>query len=104
MKAIPTQSGWDDAKNAALRALQSKRYLGAKIVRSQARINPRAHLADLSVTFDSGPTFTLGKLDVSGTKRYPAWIVDHVNSIQPGEVYDVARINELQRQVQNTPY
>ncbi|GJH14656.1 outer membrane protein assembly factor [Caballeronia sp. EK] len=99
-----TQGGWDDAKNAALRALQSKRYLGAKIVRSQARINPRAHLADLSVTFDSGPTFTLGKLDVSGPKRYPAWIVDHVNPIQDGEIYDVARINELQRQIQNTPY
>jgi translocation and assembly module TamA len=99
-----TQGSWDDAKNAALRALQSKRYLGAKIVRSQARINPRAHLADLSVTFDSGPTFTLGKLDVSGTKRYPSWIVDHVNPIQPGEIYDASRINELQRQVQNTPY
>jgi translocation and assembly module TamA len=99
-----TQSGWNDAKNAALRALQSKRYLGAKIVRSQARINPRAHLADLSVTFDSGPTFTLGKLDVSGPKRYPAWIIDHVNPIQEGEVYDVARVNELQRQIQNTPY
>ncbi len=99
-----TQSGWDDAKNAALRALQSKRYLGAKIMRSQARINPRTHMADLSVTFDSGPTFTLGKLDVSGTKRYPAWIIDHVNLIQPGEIYDVARLNELQRQIQNTPY
>jgi translocation and assembly module TamA len=99
-----TQSGWDDAKNAALRALRAKRYLGAKIVRSQARINPRAHLADLSVTFDSGPTFTLGKLDVSGPKRYPAWIIDHVNPIREGEIYDVARLNELQRQIQNTPY
>nr|WP_235024470.1 autotransporter assembly complex family protein [Caballeronia arvi] len=99
-----TQSGWSDAKNAALRALQSKRYLGAKIVRSQARINPRAHIADLSVTFDSGPTFTLGKLDVSGPKRYPAWIIDHVNPIREGEIYDAARVNELQRQIQNTPY
>ncbi|WP_235023451.1 autotransporter assembly complex protein TamA [Caballeronia glebae] len=99
-----TQSGWDDAKNGALRALQAKRYLGAKIVRSQARINPRAHLADLSVTFDSGPTFTLGKLDVSGPKRYPAWIIDHVNPIREGEIYSVARLNELQRQIQNTPY
>ncbi|KMZ12415.1 Outer membrane protein assembly factor YaeT precursor [Candidatus Burkholderia humilis] len=99
-----TQSTWDDAKNTALRALQSKRYLGAKIVKSQTRINPRTQIADLSVTFDSGPTFTLGKLDISGTKRYPAWIIDHVNPIQPGEVYDVARLNELQRQVQNTPY
>ncbi|MFM0321520.1 autotransporter assembly complex protein TamA [Caballeronia glebae] len=99
-----TQSGWDDAKNGALRALQAKRYLGAKIMRSQARINPRAHLADLSVTFDSGPTFTLGKLDVSGPKRYPAWIIDHVNPIREGEIYSVARLNELQRQIQNTPY
>ena len=38
-----TQDAWDDAKNAALRALQSRRYLGAKIVRSQARVNPRTH-------------------------------------------------------------
>jgi translocation and assembly module TamA len=99
-----SQGAWDDAKNAALRALQSRRYLGAKIVRSQARINPRAHLADLSVTFDSGPTFTFGKLDISGTKRYPEKIIDNVNPIHPGEIYDVSRVNELQRQVQNTPY
>ncbi len=99
-----TQHGWDDAKNASLRALQAKRYLGAKIVKSQARINPRTQIADLSVTFDSGPTFTLGKLDISGTKRYPSWIIDHVNPINPGEIYSVARLNELQRQIQNTPY
>jgi translocation and assembly module TamA len=99
-----TESAWDDAKNAALKALRSRRYLGAKIERSQARVNPRTHIADLSVTFDSGPTFTFGDLDVSGVRRYPERIIRNVNPIHPGDIYDIARVNELQRQLQNTPY
>ncbi|SEI83761.1 autotransporter assembly complex protein TamA [Paraburkholderia diazotrophica] len=99
-----TQSDWDDAKEAALKALQARRYLGAKITRSEARVDPRTHEAQLSVTFDSGPTFTMGKLDVSGPRRYPERIVENVNPISPGEVYDVQRVTELQRQLQNTPY
>jgi translocation and assembly module TamA len=99
-----TQSDWDSAKNAALRALQARRYLGAKIVRSEARVDPLKHDAKLSVTFDSGPTFTMGQIDISGTRRYPEKIVSNVNPISPGEIYDVNRVTELQRQVQNTPY
>ncbi|PVY22210.1 autotransporter secretion outer membrane protein TamA [Paraburkholderia silvatlantica] len=99
-----TQSGWDDAKNASLKALQARRYLGAKIAFSEARVDPLRHDAQLSVTFDSGPTFTLGKLDVSGPRRYPAYIIDNVNPLSPGEIYDLKRVAELQRQVQNTPY
>ncbi|WP_410836769.1 autotransporter assembly complex protein TamA [Paraburkholderia sp. SIMBA_030] len=99
-----SQGDWDDAKNASLKALQARRYLGAKIYRSEARIDPRTHDAKLSVTYDSGPTFTMGKLDVSGTRRYPEHIVDNVNPISVGDVYDVQRVAELQRQLQNTPY
>jgi translocation and assembly module TamA len=99
-----TQSAWDDAKNASLKALQARRYLGAKISQSKARVNPRTHIADLSVTFDSGPTFTFGPLDISGVRRYPEYIIDHVDPIHVGEIYDIARVNELQRQLQNTPY
>ncbi|WP_407671106.1 autotransporter assembly complex protein TamA [Paraburkholderia eburnea] len=99
-----TQSDWDSAKSAALRALQSRRYLGAKIAHSEARVDPLKHDAKLSVTFDSGPTFTMGPLDVSGTRRYPERIVGNVNPLSPAEIYDVNRVTELQRQLQNTPY
>ena len=98
-----SQGGWDDAKSASLRALQARRYVAAKITQSQARIDPRTHQAKLSVTFDSGPTFTMGKLEVVGTERYPAKIVDNVNPISVGAIYDVQRVAELQRQLQNTP-
>jgi len=99
-----TQSAWTDAKDAALKALQAHRYLGAKIVQSQARIDPRTRQAALSVAFESGPTFTLGALDVSGVRRYPERIVGNVNPLAIGEVYDADRVAELQRQLQNTPY
>ena len=99
-----TQSGWDDAKYASLKALQARRYLGGKITHSEARVDPLRHDAQLSVTYDSGPTFTLGKLDVSGPQRYPGYIIDNVNPLSPGEIYDLKRVAELQRQVQNTPY
>nr|WP_323121112.1 autotransporter assembly complex family protein [Burkholderia alba] len=99
-----TQSGWDDAKNAALKQLQSRRYLGAKITASEARIDPRTRTAKLMVSFDSGPTFTMGPLDVSGARRYPERIVHNVNPLSVGEIYDTQRIAELQRQLQNTPY
>ncbi|WP_233411754.1 autotransporter assembly complex protein TamA [Paraburkholderia kururiensis] len=99
-----SQSGWDDAKKAALKALQARRYLGAKISQSEARINPQKHDAKLSVTFESGPTFTMGPLDVSGTRRYPEQIVRDVNPVSQGDIYDAQRIRELQRQLQNTPY
>ncbi|MFL9962644.1 autotransporter assembly complex protein TamA [Paraburkholderia sediminicola] len=99
-----TQGDWDDAKNASLRVLQSRRYLAAKIYHSEALINPRTREARLSVVYDSGPTFTMGQLDVSGTRRYPESIVHNVNPISPGDVYDTRRVAELQRQLQNTPY
>jgi translocation and assembly module TamA len=99
-----TQSGWSDAKDAALKALQAQRYLGAKIARSEARIDSRHKTAALAVTFASGPTFTLGPLDVSGVHRYPGWIVTNVNPLSVGEPYSSDRIAELQRQLQNTPY
>ncbi|AOJ10967.1 autotransporter assembly complex protein TamA [Burkholderia mayonis] len=99
-----TQSGWDDAKNAALKQLQARRYLGAKITASEARVDPRTREARLAVTFASGPTFTIGELDVSGVRRYPEKIVRNVNPLSAGEIYDAKRIAELQRQLQNTPY
>ncbi|WP_316400865.1 autotransporter assembly complex protein TamA, partial [Burkholderia pseudomallei] len=99
-----TQAGWDDAKNAALKQLQSRRYLGAKITASEARIDPRTRAATLALMLDSGPTFTIGALDVSGVRRYPEKIVHDVNPLAAGEIYDAKRITELQRQLQNTPY
>lgn len=99
-----SQKNWDSAKNTALKALQAKRYLSAKITSSQARIDVRHRQAELSVVFDSGPTFTLGPVTVNHLKRYPEKIIHSVNPLQVGEIYSLERVLELQQQIQNTPY
>jgi translocation and assembly module TamA len=98
------QSEWDSAKQAALKVLRAERYLGARIVHSEASIDPRTHRAALTVEFASGPTFRLGPIAISGTRRYPQDIIEHVDPLHVGEIYNAARIQELQRQVQSTPY
>lgn len=98
------QSEWDRAKKEGLQRLQNKRYAGASIVQSEARIDADQHQAELQVQYDSGPTFTLGALEISGTKRYPQSIIQNVNPLTEGEQYSVNRLLQLQRQIQNTPY
>lgn len=98
------QADWDEAKSRALQGLQQRRYPAARIAQSQARIEPEQNDAQLSVEIDSGPAFTLGPLQISGTKRYPDSIIRNVNPLHPGEEYNVQRLLELQRQIQNTPY
>jgi translocation and assembly module TamA len=96
------QADWDLAKETVLDDIKHQRYPAARIAQSQARINPDANEAELSAQFDSGPGFTLGELNISGTSRYPQSIIR--NPLHPGEEYSVERLLELQRQIQKTPY
>ncbi len=98
------QEDWNKAKNAGLEKLQQKKYAAARIASSEARVDPDEHQADLAVRYDSGPAFTLGPLQITGTRRYPESIIRNVNPLAVGEPYDVNRLLALQRQIQNTPY
>ena len=84
--------------------MQQRKYAAARIAQSQASVDPDDQQADLTVQYDSGPRFTLGPLQISGTKRYPESIIRNVNPLSVGEEYDVNRLLSLQRQIQNTPY
>ncbi|GBG13604.1 translocation and assembly module TamA [Novimethylophilus kurashikiensis] len=98
------QEDWDQAKRQSLQQLRNHLYAAAEMTDSAARIDADRHEAALSVDYDSGPPFTLGPLKISGTQRYPEWIVDHVNPLKAGEPYDAERLLALQRQIVRTPY
>ena len=98
------QSTWSTAKEGGLQALQKRRYPAAKIAHSEARIEPETSDVKLSVQYDSGPSFTLGPLHITGTKRYPQSIIENINPLKVGEEYTLDRLLLLQRQIQNTPY
>lgn len=98
------QSSWDKAKDDNLAALQGKRYYAARRTASQARVDPDASKADLSVAYDSGPAYTLGPLDVQGLSRYPRSIIDHVNPLRVGDDYSADRLQGLAAAIQGQPY
>lgn len=98
------QSDWSSAKDKLLLQLQTDRYAAARISNSRATIDPAARQASLMTEYNSGPAFTLGALQITGLSRYPASIINNVNPLNVGENYTEARLQTLQRQIQNTPY
>jgi translocation and assembly module TamA len=95
---------WEAAKAAAVSRLAEKRYAGARIASSEARVDPNARTADLTVELDSGPVFRFGKLETRGLARLPVDVVESVSPIRPGEDYDEERLALLQRRLLDTGY
>ncbi len=98
------QSAWNAAKDALLGDLLVRDYPAARIIGSQARIDPENRSAVLEVDIDSGPAFTFGELDIHGLQRYPPDIVQRTNLIRTGERYSQARLSELQSRLLATGY
>jgi translocation and assembly module TamA len=99
-----TQKAWSDAKEMLLKPLLNQDYPAAKIVQSEASINPALQKAVLTIEIDSGPFFTFGTLQITGLDRYPREIIDNLNPIHVGEPYSQSRLTELQTRLQNSGY
>ncbi|MDH5287314.1 MAG: BamA/TamA family outer membrane protein [Betaproteobacteria bacterium] len=98
------QAGWIEAKESALRELRRSPYAAARILASEARVDPQAHAADLEVRIDSGPPFRFGDLAVSGLQRYDESLVANFNVIEPGEPYTEAARDQYVRRLSASGY
>jgi translocation and assembly module TamA len=98
------QADWDDAKNRALEKLSDRYYAGATVADSAALIEAPDAKATLKVIFESGPRYTFGPVLVSGLKRYPESLVRRYTRLEPGSPYDLQRLLQVQRTLQNAPW
>jgi translocation and assembly module TamA len=98
------QADWESAKQRAVTELSAWRYAAARIDSSEARIDPAAREARLSVTLESGPAFRFGEVRVSGTSRYDPALVENMSPIRAGEDYDRATLLVYQRRLAETGY
>lgn len=98
------QADWDRAKQNLLQALAARDFPSATLADSRAEIDPASDQARLSITYDSGPAFTLGELQISGLEQRSPDFVRRLSPLQPGEPYDQERLLSLQSSLQNTPY
>ena len=98
------QADWEAAKRGAVAELSRELYAAASIVASEARVDPDTRTATLRVELDSGPPYRFGEVEVSGTRRYPASIVENLYPIRPGDEYDASRVIVFQRRLIETGY
>jgi translocation and assembly module TamA len=99
-----TQSGWDDAKDQAVRQLMARRYPAGRISYSLADIDAPARRAHLGIRLDSGPLFRLGAMQVSGVRRYDPILVPRLARLAPGSIYDRERILQAQLRLASSGY
>lgn len=99
-----TQSGWDSAKQQALRQLISQRYPTGKITSSVADIDPDAQTAALSVSLDSGPLFRTGAVSISGLQRFDEATVLRLARLSPDSAYDQAHLVAAQQRLTDSGY
>lgn len=94
-----TQAHWTEAKNQALRQLVSQRYPWGRILESQALVDADTHQVRLTVTLDSGPSVSLGPLEIVGADHYGTEQVSRLARLSPGKLYRQSELLEAQQRL-----
>lgn len=92
---------WEDAKSDLLASIADVDYAAARIVDSQAKVDPEAAQATLSVVIDSGPAFRYGELRIVGLERYQSEVVLNSVPFHPGDPYRRDQLLAFQAALQN---
>ncbi|WP_410498393.1 autotransporter assembly complex protein TamA [Chitinibacter sp. S2-10] len=99
-----SQSAWDDFKKRSLQSVQARHYPAAKLVFSEALIDPVSKTAQFNLVIDSGPAYVFGAYTLNGLSRYPAKIVTDRVKIAEGAPYQRSALVDLQTELQNMPH
>ena len=98
------QEDWEAAKRDAVREVASWRYAGARVARSEARVDAKAARVELTVEIASGPPFRFGAIDVTGGRRYPEALAANLAPIKAGDPYDRDKLILYQQRLLESGY
>ncbi len=101
------QTAWDDAKSKLLRSVNAQRYPLATFSESEALIDPQKNTATLRVVVASGPSYTLGALDIQGHERYSSDMaarLARLSGLEVGDPYDEAVLQATQKRLSDSGY
>lgn len=99
------QADWNEAKQQVLADLLAEEHAAARLLDSQAEIDPATRSAHLHAHFDAGPRYRFGALRIEGLQRYDAELVARYNrSVHLDSPYRETAVNQLLANLQSTPY
>ncbi len=99
-----TQQEWDTSRTEGLRVLQRERYPTARIAESRAVVNADSAEARLFITFDAGPLYRFGELELQGVERYDAQGIRNIARIPTGEEYSEEALMDSQQRLVSSGY
>jgi translocation and assembly module TamA len=104
MGAPYRQDDWSSSKRAILRLLTIDRFPLARIVKSQADIDPQTHRGQLLVQVDSGPLIRFGPTHISGNQRYPLNVATGLADFRQGDPYQQKKLLDYQSALEQSPH
>jgi translocation and assembly module TamA len=99
-----TQLGWDNAKTVGLRSLTARRFPTGSVATSRAEIDADRGEAKLGVTYQSGPAYRFGPLQVHGVERYGADAARRLARVPTGADYDQQKLLDAQQRLASSGY
>jgi len=99
-----SQQEWDNAKTLGLRTLTAQRFPTGSVQMSRADIDADAGTARLAVTYQSGPAYRFGPLQLRGAERYGADAARRIARVPIGEDYDQQKLLDAQQRLASSGY
>ena len=99
-----TQSTWSSAKSGGLKELQKRRYPLARIDTSLADIDADTNKARVNVTYDPGPAYTFGPLQIDGAQRYDPVGTARIGRLPEGKEYNLQSMLDAQQRLVSSGY
>lgn len=99
-----TQIDWDSAKSKGLQRLKIRRYPAASIATSLADVDADTNKAGLSVTYNTGPIYRFGNIQVEGAERYPPDTARRLARLPEGAIYTEEALLETQQRLASSGY
>lgn len=94
---------WEEAKAKLLSDIKQEDYAAAKIIDSQAIVDPDNKRVQLIVVVDSGPAFYFGELIITGLERYQDTKIENFSPFKPGDPYRRELLFYFQNALQKVP-
>jgi len=98
------QESWSQAKRKLLTDFLVERYPNASISNSKAEVNLATQSVALSVEINSGPAINFGDTTIVGLKRYKPRVVENLNPIKAGHIYNQSDLLTFQTRLQESGY
>lgn len=98
--AVLNHGHYEDAKRLIQNQASRYGFFNGRFTRQTLSVDPKAGVADIELVYDSGPRYTLGKVNFAGDTPFDEELLQRMVPFKNGAPYDSELIAELNQNLQ----